>query len=109
MKRKYNPFSENDEKKKIMIKQRANLLKSLAETQKIIVDLETSYLDKESNLGIILRGWPDGSEKLVANDNDNSVQKLFSAGNRELEPKKEDKGGEEENGNDDDKSVADDT
>ena len=109
MKRKYNPFSENDEKKKIMIKQRANLLKNLAETQKIIVDLETSYLDKESNLGIILRGWPDGSEKLVANDNDNSVQKLFSAGNRELEPKKEDKEGEEENGNDDDKSVADDT
>ena len=42
MKRKYNPFSENDEKKKIMIKQRANLLKNLAETQKIIVDLETS-------------------------------------------------------------------
>ena len=76
--------------------------------QRHSVDLETSYLDKDP-IGIILRGWPDGSEKLVANDNDNSVQKLFSAGNRELEPKKEDKEGEEENENDDDKSVADDT
>ena len=66
-----------------MMKQRAKLLKNLAETQKIIVDLETSYLDKQSNLGIILRGWPE-TENLVANDNGNVVvQKLFSAGNRD--------------------------
>ena len=50
-----------------------------------------SYLDKESNLGIVLRGWPEGSEKLEANENDSSVQKLFSLGNRDIENNDESK------------------
>ena len=58
---------EEDEATSIVKKQRKNLLKILAETQTCIVDLELSYLDKESNLGIVLRGWPEGSEKLEAN------------------------------------------
>ena len=83
MKRKLNQqISENEKKKMFMMKQRSKLLKNLAETQQIIVDLETSYLDKQSNLGIILRGWPE-TENLVANDNGEVVQKLFSAGNRD--------------------------
>ena len=82
---------EEDEATSLVKKQRKNLLKILAETQTCIVDLELSYLDKESNLGIVLRGWPEGSEKLEANENDSSVQKLFSLGNRDIENNDESK------------------
>ena len=82
---------EEDEATSIVKKQRKNLLKILAETQTCIVDLELSYLDKESNLGIVLRGWPEGSEKLEANENDSSVQKLFSQGNRDIDNNDESK------------------
>ena len=43
---------EEDEATSLVKKQRKNLLKILAETQTCIVDLEMSYLDKESNLGL---------------------------------------------------------
>ena len=82
---------EEDEASSIVKKRHKSLLKILAETQTCIVDLEMSYLDKESNLGIVLRGWPEGSEKLEANENDSYVQKLFSQGNRDIDSNDESK------------------
>ena len=61
---------------------------SLKKVERSIKDLENSYLDSKTTLGLVLRGWPEGELKVQADDEDvngQPVKRVFSEGNYNLD------------------------